>query len=242
MEVTLLPMGREAVLVEVAGTEEVLALADALRPEGAPRWSETVVEVVPAARTLLLRVAGEADLPRVREGVAALAEGLAAGPPRTADAPSPDATDATGADADADGADALGADAAEAGSDDVVVVPVTYDGADLAEVARLTGLDEAEVVRAHTGSTWRVGFIGFAPGFAYLVGGDPRLHVPRRDTPRSRVPAGSVGLAGEFGGIYPRSSPGGWQLIGRTDLTLWDVDRDPPALLRPGAVVRFEAV
>ena len=86
---------------------------------------------------------------------------------------------------------------------------------------------------------WRVGFAGFAPGFAYLVGGDPRLDVPRRPTPRTRVPAGSVGLAGEFSGIYPRSSPGGWQLIGRTEQVLWDLDRDPPALLRPGLWVQF---
>ncbi|HNP11666.1 MAG TPA: carboxyltransferase domain-containing protein, partial [Mycobacterium sp.] len=89
---------------------------------------------------------------------------------------------------------------------------------------------------------WRVGFGGFAPGFAYLVGGDPRLAVPRRAEPRTRVPAGSVGLAGEFSGVYPRESPGGWQLIGRTDAVLWDIDRTPPALLRPGMWVRFRAV
>ncbi|WP_028471838.1 5-oxoprolinase subunit PxpB [Nocardioides alkalitolerans] len=122
---------------------------------------------------------------------------------------------------------------------DVVEIPVTYDGPDLADVARLTGLDEAAVVEAHTASTWRVAFGGFAPGFGYLVGGDPRLEVPRRDSARTEVPAGSVGLAGEFSGVYPRASPGGWQLIGRTALALWDLDRDPPALLRPGGVVRF---
>ena len=92
---------------------------------------------------------------------------------------------------------------------------------------------------AHTGPPWRVAFGGFAPGFAYLIGGDPRLRVPRRDRPRPSVPAGAVGLAGEFSGVYPRSSPGGWQLIGTTEAVLWDVDRDPPALLRPGATVRF---
>jgi KipI family sensor histidine kinase inhibitor len=118
---------------------------------------------------------------------------------------------------------------------------VTYDGPDLAEVASLTGLSEAAVVTAHTESVWTVGFGGFAPGFAYLTGGDPRLHVPRRGTPRPSVPAGSVGLAGEFSGVYPRSSPGGWQLIGHTDVDLFDVDRDPPALLQPGTRVRFEA-
>ena len=123
----------------------------------------------------------------------------------------------------------------------VVVITVRYDGPDLADVAALAGLTEDEVVTAHTATAWTVGFGGFAPGFAYLVGGDTRLHVPRRDTPRSSVPAGSVGLAGDFSGIYPRSSPGGWQLIGRTDAELFDVGRNPPALLQPGMRVRFEA-
>jgi allophanate hydrolase subunit 1 len=118
-------------------------------------------------------------------------------------------------------------------------VRVTYDGPDLAEVAGLTGLTVDEVVAAHTGTPWTVAFGGFAPGFSYLVGGDPRLEVPRRATPRTAVPAGAVGLAGTFSGVYPRASPGGWQLIGRTDAVLWDVERDPPALLPPGTVVRF---
>lgn len=123
-----------------------------------------------------------------------------------------------------------------------VVVDVVYDGADLDEVARLTGLTPEEVVDAHTTTPFRVGFGGFAPGFAYLIGGDTRLHVPRRSEPRTKVPAGSVGLAGEFSGVYPRESPGGWQLIGHTDAVLWDVDRDPPALLVPGRWVQFRAV
>lgn len=123
-----------------------------------------------------------------------------------------------------------------------VEIPVVYDGPDLADVASLTGLTEAEVVAAHTGTPWRVAFGGFAPGFGYLVGGDPRLRVPRRERARTSVPAGAVGLAGEFSGVYPRSSPGGWQLIGRTDVRLWDLDRDPPALLRRGAEVRFTEV
>ena len=118
-------------------------------------------------------------------------------------------------------------------------IAVTYDGPDLQDVADATGLTPAEVVAAHTGTPWRAAFGGFAPGFAYLVGGDPRLQVPRRDEPRTTVPAGSVGLAGEFSGVYPGPSPGGWQLIGRTDATLWDLRRDPPALLQPGTVVRF---
>jgi KipI family sensor histidine kinase inhibitor len=120
-----------------------------------------------------------------------------------------------------------------------VEIPVVYDGADLDEVARLTGLTGAGVVGAHTASTWTVAFGGFAPGFCYLVGGDPRLAVPRRNSPRARVPAGSVGLAGEFSGVYPRESPGGWQLIGRTGLTMWDSGREPPALLTAGTTVRF---
>ena len=127
--------------------------------------------------------------------------------------------------------------AAEAG--DAIEIAVTYDGPDLADVAKHTGMSEQEVVAAHTGKPWTVAFGGFAPGFAYLVGGDDRLVVPRRETPRTSVPAGSVGLAGEFSGVYPRSSPGGWQLIGHTDAVMFDVDRDPPALLMPGAPVRF---
>ena len=115
------------------------------------------------------------------------------------------------------------------------------DGADLAEVAERTGLTTAQVINAHTGTPWQVGFGGFAPGFAYLIGGDPRLAVPRRSEPRSSVPAGAVGLAGEFTGIYPRRSPGGWQLIGHTGVVLWDIDRPNPALLTPGMWVQFRA-
>lgn len=120
----------------------------------------------------------------------------------------------------------------------LVELEVAYDGEDLAEAARLTGRTPAELVAFHTGSTWRVAFGGFSPGFAYLATDRP-LDVPRRDTPRTAVPPGSVGLAGAFSGVYPRSSPGGWQLIGRTDAVLWDETADPPALLRPGTVVRF---
>lgn len=125
---------------------------------------------------------------------------------------------------------------------DEVTVDVRYDGEDLHAVAAHTGLTAAEVVAAHTGSAWRVAFTGFAPGFGYLVGGDPRLRVPRLDAPRVRVPAGAVALAGGYSAVYPRSSPGGWRLLGTTDAVLWDVDRDPPAVLRPGVRVRFRAV
>ena len=106
----------------------------------------------------------------------------------------------------------------------------------------LTGLDVQSVIEAHTATAWRVGFCGFAPGFAYLIDGHPRLQVPRKREPRTRVPGGSVALAGEFSGIYPRESPGGWQLIGRTDAPVWDVNRPEPALLKPGMRVRFRAV
>jgi len=122
-----------------------------------------------------------------------------------------------------------------------VVIDVVYDGADLAEVSDRLGMDVVDIVAAHTGTPWQVGFAGFAPGFAYLVGGDPRLAVPRRAEPRPRVPAGAVALAGEFSGIYPRESPGGWQLIGRTDAVLWDLGRPRPALLTSGMWVRFRS-
>lgn len=120
-----------------------------------------------------------------------------------------------------------------------IEIPVTYDGEDLAWVAVHCGLGEREVVRAHTGRPWTVAFCGFAPGFAYLVGGDPRLKVPRRGESRVAVPAGAVALAGEFSAVYPRRSPGGWQLLGHTAVPLWDTDADPPARLVPGCVVHF---
>ena len=118
-------------------------------------------------------------------------------------------------------------------------VPVRYDGDDVDEVAAHLGITRAELVALHTASDWRVAFCGFAPGFAYLVTDHDRLRVPRRTSPRPSVPAGSVGLAGEFSGVYPRSSPGGWQLIGSTDAVLWDPSAPRPALLAPGTRVRF---
>lgn len=203
----LLPYGDRGLLVEVADTDAVVALTDALRAD--PRVGDVAADVVPGARTVLLVGRAGVGPERLRTVVP--------------------------------GESALNSQ--ENGRDaQVRCIPTTYDGPDLAEVGRLTGLSEAEVVAAHTGSEWRVAFGGFAPGFAYLVGGDPRLQVPRRETPRTRVPAGSVGLAGEFSGVYPRESPGGWQLIGRTDVVLWDLSREEPALLAPGATVRFEAL
>jgi KipI family sensor histidine kinase inhibitor len=128
---------------------------------------------------------------------------------------------------------------AESMAGETVEIPVSYDGEDLPEVAGLTGLDAEEVVRRHTAPEYTVAFLGFSPGFPYLVGLDPALEVPRRETPRTSIPAGSVGLAGNQTGIYPTASPGGWQLIGHTDVTLFDPARDPPALLAPGTHLRF---
>lgn len=202
---TLLPYGDRALLVELGSTQEAVAYAAALRA----RPSDTVGEIVPAARTVLVVAGAGAAVADLRQVLAQVS-------------PEPSA----------------------AALDDapVVEVPVRYDGEDLADVAELTGLAEEQVVAAHTGQTWQVAFGGFAPGFGYLLGEDDRLHVPRRTEARTRVPAGAVGLAGEYSGIYPRPSPGGWQLIGRTDAVLWDLGRDPAALLSPGVRVRFVAV
>ncbi|MEG1735793.1 MAG: allophanate hydrolase subunit 1, partial [Comamonas sp.] len=124
-------------------------------------------------------------------------------------------------------------------SDVLVEIPVRYDGEDLAEVAQILNISAEEVVRRHTQSEWSVAFTGFAPGFAYLTGGDPIFNVPRRATPRTKVPAGAVALAGTFSAVYPQASPGGWQIIGVTDSAMWDLSRDLPALLQPGYRVRF---
>ncbi|WP_405693079.1 allophanate hydrolase subunit 1 [Streptomyces sp. NBC_01185] len=130
----------------------------------------------------------------------------------------------------------LRADAGEA-----VEIPVVYDGPDLADVAEAWGVAVAEVPRIHARTEFRVAFCGFAPGFGYLTGLPGHLSVPRRATPRTRVPAGALALAGPYTGVYPRSSPGGWQLIGRMPgpEALWDPDREPAALLGPGVRVRF---
>lgn len=208
----LLPYGDRGLLVEVDDVSAALAVADAVRAH--PSCGALVADVVPGARTVLL-----VALPGVAVGQVAA---IVPAEKHRID--------------DDSGAFQPGASQRE------VVIPVAYDGPDLAAVAELTGLSEAEVVAAHTGTPWRVAFGGFAPGFAYLAGGDARLHVTRRAEPRSIVPAGAVGLAGEFSGIYPRESPGGWQLIGRTDAVMWDLDRPSPALLEAGMTVRFEAV
>ncbi|MEU4517511.1 allophanate hydrolase subunit 1 [Amycolatopsis sp. NPDC024027] len=201
MTVRLLPCGRRAVLVEL---DDVLGFQAALTqspPDG-------VVELVPAARTLLVRFD-----PSVTnaERLGALLRQV-----------SP--------------VDSVAADAGE------VVIPVVYDGEDLADVAAETGLSVASLISRHTAGTYVSAFCGFAPGFAYLAGSDPALHVPRRSSPRTRIPAGSVAIAGEYSAVYPSASPGGWRLLGRTEVPVWEVERDPPNLLPPGTRVRFTAV
>ncbi|MEO6503037.1 MAG: allophanate hydrolase subunit 1 [Jatrophihabitantaceae bacterium] len=124
-------------------------------------------------------------------------------------------------------------------SEPPVELAVRYDGTDLESVARQCGMGVDEVIRRHCAADYTVQFCGFAPGFGYLSGLDPALRLPRLASPRPAVPTGSVAIAGEFTGVYPRSSPGGWLLLGRTDATLFDLDRRPPALLRPGVAVRL---
>ncbi|MDQ2845312.1 MAG: allophanate hydrolase subunit 1 [Actinomycetota bacterium] len=213
MLVTIRPMGESALLVEADSLTDAVTVDGILRSAVRTGRLPAFTDQVAAARTVLLRPQPGTDLAVLRDLVAALC-----------------ANDKPSAPTDS------------ASSTELVIVPVRYHGADLANVAELTGLSVDRVIAAHTGSEWRVAFGGFAPGFAYLHGGDSRLQVPRRASPRTSIPAGSVGLAGEFSGVYPRSSPGGWQLIGTTELAMWDADREPPALLRPGCVVRFEAV
>jgi len=131
-----------------------------------------------------------------------------------------------------------------AGADDgeLFVIDVVYDGDDLGAIADATGLSIDEVVARHRNGSYRVAFCGFSPGFGYLTGLDPVLHVPRRNTPRTRVPAGAVAIAAGYSAVYPAASPGGWHLIGTTRATLWDTNSHPPAALWPGRAVRFRQV
>lgn len=122
-----------------------------------------------------------------------------------------------------------------------IEIPVSYDGPDLADVARRTGLSVSEVIERHTAVEYEVALLGFVPGFGYLGPLDPRLVLPRRETPRARVPAGSVAIAGAQTGIYPAETPGGWHLIGRTTARMFDPARDPPSLLAVGDRVTFVA-
>ena len=127
----------------------------------------------------------------------------------------------------------------KAGRTDIVEIPVVYDGEDLQSVARTCGMGVDDVISAHSAPTYLAAFCGFAPGFAYLTGADRRLHLPRRDTPRTRVPAGAVAIAAGYSAVYPLSSPGGWHLLGHTDESIFDPTREEPALLQPGMRVRF---
>jgi len=121
----------------------------------------------------------------------------------------------------------------------MVEIPVVYDGDDLGSIADATGLAVTDVVARHSAPTYRCAFCGFAPGFAYLTGLDCALELPRRATPRTRIPAGAVAIAAGYSAVYPSASPGGWHLLGRTDAPMWRTGRDPPALVVPGATVRF---
>jgi len=196
-----LPVNLDALLVELDDLPQTLALLAAL--QAAPVHG--VEELVPAARTLLIRYRPAAlSRGELQALVAARVGNSVAARPAT-----------------------------------LIEIPVDYSGEDLDEVAQMLAISREELIRRHTGSDYTVAFTGFAPGFAYLSGGHASLNVPRRTTPRTRIPAGAVGLAGEFSGIYPQASPGGWQIIGVTATPMWDLARAVPALLQPGFRVRF---
>jgi KipI family sensor histidine kinase inhibitor len=197
----LLPSGTTALLVELDDLDEVLGLYAALQH----KMPDGVVDVVPAARTLLVVTDPEVT------SLSSVAHAIESTEPRQ------DRLD----------------------SSELLEIPVTYDGEDLNEAARILGCDAAELIRRHTAAQWTVAFCGFMPGFGYLVSKEWLAQIPRRSSPRKKVPSGSVALAGEFSGVYPRESPGGWQLIGHTDVAVFDLDREPAALLRPGTRVRF---
>lgn len=212
---TILPVGDRAFLVELPTLGEVLALHRALRAARPPG----VVDLVPAARTLLVQAVD----PDAAGAARALAASLGSGDAVSTSVVSTSST-------------------SDRSTSGVISIEVVYDGEDLADVARLTGLGVEGVIAAHTGQLWTAAFGGFAPGFTYCVGENHTLDVPRRGTPRTAVPAGGVGLAGEFSGVYPRATPGGWQLIGRSPAVLWDARRPSPALIAPGQRVRYVAV
>lgn len=218
------PMGESALLlrfgerIDTPSNARVHAAARALRDAALPGLEE----LVPAYASLLLRfdVTTAADADRMLEVERRVRAAL----------------------------DAL-AEKAEASADAAVMraveIPVCYGGdfgPDLGAVAAHAGLGADEVIARHAGGDYRVAMLGFAPGFPYLLGLDPALHAPRLATPRTRVPAGSVAIGGAQTGIYPRELPGGWRLVGRTPLALFDPARDPVCLLAPGDRVRFRAI
>ena len=201
----LLPNGDRALLAEFDSLDLVRAACE-LWSTAAPQG---IVELVPAARTVLVRIE-----PRVL-GLGAAQQWLSGHAP---------------------------AEAAVRDEGSLIEISVTYDGDDLAVVAETWGCSLDAVATRHVATLWVCAFIGFAPGFGYLVpaqGSAPLPPVPRRATSRLLVAAGSLGLAAEYSAVYPHASPGGWQLIGRTDAQLWNVDRDSPALITPGTRVRF---
>jgi len=196
--------------VAIEVSEAVLALSDRLRAE----LGTAASDVVPAITSVCVHASHDVDLAAVEarlHELVSVAPGVRAFRPASADPR-------------------------------LIEIPVLYggdNGPDLASVAAATGLPEAEVVARHTAVSYHVFMLGFMPGFPYLGPVDPSIHVPRLSTPRTKVPAGSVGLAGAQTGIYPRESPGGWQIIGRTAEWLFDPSRTPPARLLPGDRVRF---
>ncbi|CAM1654619.1 5-oxoprolinase subunit PxpB [Bartonella apihabitans] len=214
-----LGVNNSAFLIELADLEETLALFDRLQQEirreekylqdqekfQSQESLQAIVEIIPAARTLLIKF-------------------------------DPSLSDENTLETKIAG---LKLEKGQQKSGKLVEIPVVYDGEDLDDVAALLKIDREEVIRRHVESHYQVAFCGFAPGFAYLTGGDPIFNVPRRASPRKSIPAGSVALAGKFGGVYPQPSPGGWQLIGRTNVKMFDLDRDPPSLLKPGDRVHF---
>jgi KipI family sensor histidine kinase inhibitor len=213
--VRFLRYGLDAVLIEVSSIEEVAAVRARLVAARLP----DVVEVVPAARSVLVAARpGSGGLDAVRS----LLGNVTAGDDRSL------------------GTGIAGFVDAAATTERLVVLPVVYDGPDLPLVASTAGVSVDEAVALHSGAVYTVAFCGFTAGFGYLTGLPSVLQQPRLDTPRPSVTAGAVGIAGEFTGVYPRSSPGGWRLIGRSSTVLFDSLRTPPALLAPGDRVRFE--
>ena len=223
------PVGERALLVEIDGHDAVHRLAALARAA----FGEFAEEVIPGHRTVL-------GVGRERAPDAGLVSRLAA--QAVADTAVADtarcAEGTTGAVGTPGELGAEGRTGAPQGCEPVEI-SVRYDGADLADVAALAGVSAEEVVRRHSVPDYLVAFVGFAPGFAYLVGGDPLLELPRLLEPRTRIPAGSVAIAGPYSAVYPAATPGGWLLIGTTDRVLFDPDSGDPALLTAGRRVRF---
>ncbi|MEV3896202.1 5-oxoprolinase subunit B family protein [Streptomyces anulatus] len=227
--VRVLPAGPHALLVELADGEHAEAFHAELLRRRERGELPAVREIVPAARTVLL----DGIIDGIHDGAH---DGTGERTPRER---------ASGArERFARDLASWRVEPPQREGREPVEIPVVYDGPDLDEVAALWGVPVGEVAALHSRTAFRVAFCGFAPGFGYLTGLPERLHVPRRTTPRTRVPAGAVALAGPYTGVYPRPSPGGWQIVGRMPDpgALWDPAREPAALLVPGTPVRFVAV